>query len=338
MPQKRRTSGRSHPKIFRCTGFGECSMVFTRSEHLARHERKHTGEKPYQCIITGCQRMFSRYDNMIQHTQTHGKSKRKSEGTDNSMPIEKEDVLINNTSQLQPNNYNTDTRNKQRTRRVFPEETSYQVRNQLPPMGDRTLPLPTPLSAQGFPQYPESQDFHLFNNYSFNDLSSVDTDYQKKYPTQYQDRSPTTDEWRYGRYYPRYSRDNSLSSSSSDNDTYIIKRRISVEDLYTPIEKLLDIKVENKIDRSFIDSDRSDNTSKDTVDMTEDEYEALQGLSKFRSDSTVSDSNSLVDDEMSNQQFNSPNLSSRLCGLRQSIPTTKISHQRFYPLLKTEVA
>lgn len=27
------------PKLFQCTGFGACHMVFTRSEHLARHTR-----------------------------------------------------------------------------------------------------------------------------------------------------------------------------------------------------------------------------------------------------------------------------------------------------------
>ncbi|KAI7848146.1 hypothetical protein BDC45DRAFT_524139 [Circinella umbellata] len=61
----------SRPKLFQCKGFGDCHMVFTRSEHLARHTRKHTGEKPYQCIVPGCTRMFSRWDNMMQHTQTH---------------------------------------------------------------------------------------------------------------------------------------------------------------------------------------------------------------------------------------------------------------------------
>ncbi|KAF9958012.1 hypothetical protein BGZ72_001041 [Mortierella alpina] len=60
-------------KLFQCTGFGDCRMVFTRSEHLARHARKHTGEKPFQCVVEGCTRMFSRFDNMVQHTQTHTK-------------------------------------------------------------------------------------------------------------------------------------------------------------------------------------------------------------------------------------------------------------------------
>lgn len=72
-------SAGSSPKTFQCTGYPGCNMVFTRSEHLARHERKHTGEKPYRCIVANCPRVFSRYDNMIQHTQTHSdRSKRDS--------------------------------------------------------------------------------------------------------------------------------------------------------------------------------------------------------------------------------------------------------------------
>ncbi|KAF9331686.1 hypothetical protein BG006_005465 [Podila minutissima] len=67
----------SKGKLFQCSGFGDCRMVFTRSEHLARHARKHTGEKPFQCVVDGCTRMFSRFDNMVQHTQTHTKGARR---------------------------------------------------------------------------------------------------------------------------------------------------------------------------------------------------------------------------------------------------------------------
>ncbi|KAK1223894.1 Up in starvation [Marasmius sp. AFHP31] len=54
-------------KTFQCRGYGECRMVFSRSEHLARHIRKHTGERPFTCH---CGKQFSRLDNLRQHAQT----------------------------------------------------------------------------------------------------------------------------------------------------------------------------------------------------------------------------------------------------------------------------
>ena len=63
----KRPSKKKKGQRFFCTDFPPCNLSFTRSEHLARHIRKHTGERPFQCH---CSRRFSRLDNLRQHAQT----------------------------------------------------------------------------------------------------------------------------------------------------------------------------------------------------------------------------------------------------------------------------
>lgn len=50
-----------------------CTRPFARLEHLKRHERSHTKEKPFQCIqagnIPGCGRCFARRDLLLRHQQ-----------------------------------------------------------------------------------------------------------------------------------------------------------------------------------------------------------------------------------------------------------------------------
>ncbi|EGC48850.1 sexual development transcription factor SteA [Histoplasma capsulatum var. duboisii H88] len=46
-----------------------CGRLFKRLEHLKRHVRTHTQERPYPCPY--CNRAFSRSDNLAQHRRTH---------------------------------------------------------------------------------------------------------------------------------------------------------------------------------------------------------------------------------------------------------------------------
>ncbi|KAH7345996.1 hypothetical protein BKA66DRAFT_433566, partial [Pyrenochaeta sp. MPI-SDFR-AT-0127] len=56
----------TQPLAFPCS---VCHQSFGRQEHLTRHVRIHTREKPYQCPL--CQKCFSRLDVLNRHTASH---------------------------------------------------------------------------------------------------------------------------------------------------------------------------------------------------------------------------------------------------------------------------
>lgn len=57
-------------KQFKCH---TCIKAFRRLEHLKRHLKVHTDERPYVCDVSGCNRKFSRSDNLRAHRRTHMK-------------------------------------------------------------------------------------------------------------------------------------------------------------------------------------------------------------------------------------------------------------------------
>ncbi|KAJ3053343.1 hypothetical protein HK097_004481 [Rhizophlyctis rosea] len=61
-------TGKKPKKRYVCE---ECDGDFSTSGHLARHRRIHTGVKPYVCLLEGCNKQFSRLDNMMQHYRSH---------------------------------------------------------------------------------------------------------------------------------------------------------------------------------------------------------------------------------------------------------------------------
>lgn len=64
-------------KAFVCPLFS-CGRMFKRMEHLKRHLRTHTLERPYQC--QRCKKHFSRSDNLNQHLRTHARADGGAEG------------------------------------------------------------------------------------------------------------------------------------------------------------------------------------------------------------------------------------------------------------------
>lgn len=55
-------------KVYVC-GLYSCGRMFKRMEHLKRHMRIHTMERPFAC--TACDKKFARKDNLNQHLRTH---------------------------------------------------------------------------------------------------------------------------------------------------------------------------------------------------------------------------------------------------------------------------
>jgi len=55
-----------------------CSKTFTTSGHASRHAKIHTAEKAVPCDYPGCNKKFTRTDNMKQHLETHYKGRARS--------------------------------------------------------------------------------------------------------------------------------------------------------------------------------------------------------------------------------------------------------------------
>jgi len=51
----------------------ECGNTFSSKFSFKRHLKRHTGERPYRCTVSGCGRFFAEKSTMMRHHKTHSK-------------------------------------------------------------------------------------------------------------------------------------------------------------------------------------------------------------------------------------------------------------------------
>ncbi|KAI3336764.1 STE like transcription factor [Xylariaceae sp. AK1471] len=77
--------GNPYPQKSHSCPIPTCGRLFKRLEHLKRHVRTHTQERPYTC--PHCSKAFSRSDNLAQHKRTHDRG----DGAEGGLPLSGEE-------------------------------------------------------------------------------------------------------------------------------------------------------------------------------------------------------------------------------------------------------
>ena len=131
----------SGEKPYVCS-WDKCEWRFARSDELTRHMRKHTGQKPFECMY--CSRAFSRSDHLNLHIKRHFTS-----STNNNL----ENPAIPHTLPSKTNNNINNSNNSSSNNNISSSKTSVIMNNHNNSTG--TLGLPTTETSQhlgpGFP-------------------------------------------------------------------------------------------------------------------------------------------------------------------------------------------
>ncbi|ETI26138.1 hypothetical protein G647_02915 [Cladophialophora carrionii CBS 160.54] len=92
--------GRRAAKIRQCS---TCGRTFAKTDHLERHVRSHTKEKPFIC--TKCGRKYGRHDTLLRHQKDHSDDpsvvvEEEQSGTSDAITIDTSQVFPSNTAAL----------------------------------------------------------------------------------------------------------------------------------------------------------------------------------------------------------------------------------------------
>ncbi|KAI1432266.1 fungal-specific transcription factor domain-containing protein [Xylaria sp. CBS 124048] len=69
-PGYKRASRKGAPKKFTCD-WPDCDKVYSRHEHLQRHQLNHEPKQIYKCDVSGCNQVFVRQDLLLRHKKRH---------------------------------------------------------------------------------------------------------------------------------------------------------------------------------------------------------------------------------------------------------------------------
>ncbi|CAO3632513.1 unnamed protein product [Cunninghamella blakesleeana] len=103
----------------------QCQRRFKRLEHMKRHMRIHTMERPFACTYPKCHKRFSRSDNLSQHMKTHQRTTQ--DRRRRSSAIHPTTTSNNNTANTSMNNNTINTQSTMINQFQSPPLTHYSL-------------------------------------------------------------------------------------------------------------------------------------------------------------------------------------------------------------------